>query len=114
MLTSFRFSDEGVLIISGGLTVHTFEDFSAWEASTADAQYLDLHASILKAIESPGKSEEERNAALVSLVKHPSFRRAHPREEHFVPIYVAAGAGGQGSPKLLCSEYGIVTAAFGV
>ncbi|KAH6560625.1 hypothetical protein BASA60_000594 [Batrachochytrium salamandrivorans] len=39
-LTPLR--DEGVLIISGGLTIHTFDDGDAWNPLTANPGYLDF------------------------------------------------------------------------
>jgi aromatic ring-opening dioxygenase catalytic subunit (LigB family) len=53
----------------------------------------------------------------VDLTKHKGFRAAHPREEHFVPIYVAAGAGdddGAEEVRVLSAIYGAQTVAFGV
>jgi aromatic ring-opening dioxygenase catalytic subunit (LigB family) len=38
----------------------------------------------------------------------------HPREEHFVPLYVAAGAGENGDVKILHGNYGIPTFVFGI
>lgn len=49
-----------------------------------------------------------------ALTKHLFFRRAHPREEHFVPIYVAAGAGTTGSARVVCTLHGAITAVFGI
>lgn len=57
---------------------------------------------------------EERKKALVGLVQHPGFRLAHPREDHFVPLYVAAGAGEGGDVKVLTGIYGAPTFAFGL
>lgn len=37
-----------------------------------------------------------------------------PREDHFVPIYVAAGAGEGGNVLTIGDMYGIPTFAFGV
>lgn len=48
------------------------------------------------------------------LTKHHSFRAAHPREDHFVPLYIAAGAGDAGDVKVLHGGYGIPTFAFGL
>jgi aromatic ring-opening dioxygenase catalytic subunit (LigB family) len=50
----------------------------------------------------------------MALTKHPVFRLAHPREEHFIPIYVAAGAGEEGGAKVLSGLYGAPTFAFGL
>lgn len=58
--------------------------------------------------------EAERKKALLALPKHAGFRASNPREEHFVPLYVAAGAGEGGDAKLLCGVYGIPTVAFGL
>ena len=50
----------------------------------------------------------------MNLTKHEGFRPAHPREEHFVPIYVAAGAGEGGESRILAGIYGCPTIAFGL
>lgn len=57
---------------------------------------------------------EARKRALVALTKHEGFRAAHPREDHFVPLYVAAGAGGEGRISILSALYGAPTVAFGL
>jgi aromatic ring-opening dioxygenase catalytic subunit (LigB family) len=46
-------------------------------------------------------------------MKHPGFRASHPREDHFVPLYVAAGAGDGEELRILNAMYGIVSVAFG-
>ena len=51
---------------------------------------------------------------MIELTRHRGFRASHPREEHFVPLYVAAGAGEGGEVKTLMKMYGIPTFAFGV
>lgn len=51
---------------------------------------------------------------MVALTKHQNFRIAHPREEHFVPLYVAAGAGEDGDVRVLSAVYGQHTVAFGL
>ena len=51
---------------------------------------------------------------MIQLPQHPGFRAAHPRAEHFVPLYVAAGAGGDGSARVLAAIYGAPTIAFGL
>jgi aromatic ring-opening dioxygenase catalytic subunit (LigB family) len=61
-----------------------------------------------------------RHQALFNLVHHPSFRSAHPREEHFVPLYVAQGAGekgiveGRDGARVVCGLWGAKTIVFGV
>ena len=51
---------------------------------------------------------------MVDLVRHEGFRTSHPREDHFVPVYVAAGAGAEGGVRLLAGMYGCQTVAFGL
>lgn len=51
---------------------------------------------------------------MINLTQHKGFRAAHPRAEHFVPLYVAAGAGGDGDVKVVSAIYGAPTVAFGI
>ena len=78
--------DEGVLILGSGLSYHNLREFGeqAKEASAAfDAWLQDvlLHASPL-----------ERTRQLLEWEQAPSARRAHPREDHLIPLLVAVGA----------------------
>ena len=51
----------------------------------------------------------------MDLMNHRGFHASHSREEHFVPLYVAAGAGeGGGRVQVVASLYGSATVAFGV
>ncbi len=104
--------DEGILILSGGLTIHTFKDFSAWSKSTAAQGYLDFETAIKEAAVLEDGSE--RNKKLIGLTKHKYFRLAHPREEHFTPLYVAAGAGSRGKAAILSDLHSAITIAFGL
>jgi len=104
---------EGVLILAGGLTIHTFEDWDAFVKSTAKPIYHEFSDAVSEAavVEDP----EARLKSLFALTSHRGFRKAHPREEHFIPIYAAAGAGGtEGKSRLLAGLYGAHTIAFGV
>ncbi|KAL0947348.1 hypothetical protein HGRIS_013465 [Hohenbuehelia grisea] len=111
---------EGILILSGGLVIHNLRDFSAFSPDAAAPPYKAFDKAIHEAIAVP--EPEDRKKALVDLTRHPGFRAAHPREEHFVPLYVAAGAGTadseseipEGQIKTLSDRYGIPTFAFGV
>ncbi|KAA1122532.1 hypothetical protein PGTUg99_037748 [Puccinia graminis f. sp. tritici] len=52
---------------------------------------------------------------MIDLTQLEGFRKAHPREDHFIPIYIAAGAGSdQGSTKIISDIHGCQTIAFGV
>ncbi|ORY89118.1 Extradiol ring-cleavage dioxygenase class III enzyme subunit B [Leucosporidium creatinivorum] len=105
---------EGVLIISGGLTIHTFRDFGAFSPKTAGPVYKEFERSIIDAveIEDPAK----RQQALYALTSHPGFRPSHPREEHFVPLYIAAGAADKtgGRARVLQGCHGAKSIVFGV
>ncbi|GAA5842128.1 hypothetical protein JCM9279_002795 [Rhodotorula babjevae] len=107
---------EGVLVLSGGLTVHTFRDFSAFSPETAKPQYRAWEKSIVDAV--AVDEPAARNRALFNLVHHPAFRAAHPREEHFVPLYIAQGAGSEGGTakgaRMVCGLWGAKTVVFGV
>ncbi|KZS99170.1 Extradiol aromatic ring-opening dioxygenase [Sistotremastrum niveocremeum HHB9708] len=103
---------EGVLILSGGLTIHTFQDFTAALEETAKPHIRSFHNAILDAAEI--SEVKARKEALFDLIKAPGFRAAHPREEHFIPIYVAAGAGEQGQVRTISAIYSAPTFAFGV
>jgi aromatic ring-opening dioxygenase catalytic subunit (LigB family) len=103
--------DEGVLILSGGLSIHNMRDLKQFSPDTASEQVKDFERTVIKAATS---SQKHRLDELKKVVRHPGFRLAHPREEHFVPIYIAAGAGSQGDAKVLCDLHGAVTIAFGL
>ncbi|GAA5901164.1 hypothetical protein JCM5296_006287 [Sporobolomyces johnsonii] len=109
---------EGVLIISGGLTLHNLRDFTSFNPKAAKPVHRQWEEAILDAVQvaEPAK----RAAALDALVHHPAFHSAHPRAEHFVPIYVAAGAAQEAETKegkttrLVCGLWGAKTLVFGV
>jgi aromatic ring-opening dioxygenase catalytic subunit (LigB family) len=61
-----------------------------------------------------GLQADERKKAMVALTRHAGFRAAHPREDHFVPLYVAAGAGEGGDVRILNGSYGAPTFVFGI
>ena len=103
------------MLISRLFSVHTFRDFSAFNEATAKQIYRDWDQAVLDAVVKPS-TPKERQQALHDLQQHDGFGLAHPREEHFVPIYVAAGAGNVESEDavLLSGLYGCPTIAFGV
>ncbi|ESK84892.1 aromatic ring-opening dioxygenase [Moniliophthora roreri MCA 2997] len=103
---------EGILVLSGGLPIHNLRDFSSFHPDTAKPVLHDFHKAILDAVSKA--TPEERKTAMTALTKHAGFRLANPREEHFVSLYVAAGAAEDGQVKVLNGLYGIPTVAFGV
>lgn len=103
---------DGVLILAGGLPVHSFRERAAFSENTARPIFKEWSEAILKASEI--QEPEARKDALYALPRHAGFRVSNPREEHFIPLYIAAGAGEQGGSRILCSLYGAPTIAFGI
>lgn len=81
--------DDGVLIVASGMSFHNLRAY--FRPETRDrARAFD--AWLTDAVESPGA---ERNALLTGWREAPFAAFAHPREEHLIPLMVAAGAGGE-------------------
>ena len=76
-----------MLLVGSGMSYHNLRAFgpagrapsAAFDAWLADAAV---------------QAEEERSRRLASWTRAPSARQAHPREEHLLPLMVAAGAAG--------------------
>jgi aromatic ring-opening dioxygenase catalytic subunit (LigB family) len=83
--------EEGVLIIASGMSYHNMRGFMSGDPSVAAAsKRFDDWLAEAVAIADPGKREE----ALAAWEKAPGARDCHPRSEHLVPLFVAAGAAG--------------------
>lgn len=79
--------DEDVLILGSGLSFHNLSLFRAAEASLPSARF---DAWLQDALVS--HRAEEREARLRDWAQAPMARVAHPREDHLLPLMVAAGA----------------------
>lgn len=79
--------DEGILIVGSGMSFHNMRAFRSPAALKPSAVF---DAWLTAAAEAPGP---ERRAALAQWAEAPAGRDAHPREEHLIPMMVAAGAG---------------------
>lgn len=85
--------DEGVLIVASGMSFHNLRAY--FRPETAErARAFD--AWLTKAVES---SAAERDALLAKWSEAPYAAFSHPREEHLMPLMVAAGAGGEGAGR---------------
>ena len=80
--------DEGVLIIGSGLSFHNLRQFGAGGREASHGFDGWLNRTLL------GLAPSDRTAALLRWQEAPSSRAAHPREEHLIPLMVAAGAAG--------------------
>ncbi len=79
--------DKGVVLIGSGMSFHNmraYGDPRFGDASIAFDQWLTT------AVQVPGPA---RAAALETWEQAPAGRLSHPREEHLLPLMVAAGAG---------------------
>jgi aromatic ring-opening dioxygenase catalytic subunit (LigB family) len=85
-LASLR--EQGVLIVGSGMSFHNLRSYLRPE-TVERARAFD--AWLTKAVASPAT---ERDALLTRWRDAPFAAYAHPREEHLIPLLVAAGAGG--------------------
>jgi aromatic ring-opening dioxygenase catalytic subunit (LigB family) len=76
---------------------------------------MDFEKAVVDSVKN-ATSVEERNEDMKQLMIHPFFQRAHPREEHFVPIYIAAGAGSaeDEGASVLADIHSAISIAFGL
>lgn len=78
---------ENILIVGSGLSYHNLRHFfspSGWAPSREFDGWL--QGTVV------GLKDEARSRALCEWVRAPAARAAHPREEHLLPLMVAAGA----------------------
>ena len=79
--------DEGVLIVGSGMSFHNLRGYLRPE-TLERARAFD--AWLTQAVESP---MAKRDALLTGWREAPFAAYSHPREEHLIPLLVAAGAG---------------------
>jgi aromatic ring-opening dioxygenase catalytic subunit (LigB family) len=90
--------DEGVLIVGSGMSFHNLSGYLRPETPER-ARKFDQWLS--KAVERNGS---ERAAQLADWRNAPFAAYAHPREEHLLPLMVAAGAGGDAPGQRVFSD----------
>lgn len=90
--------DQGVLIIASGMSFHNLRGY--FQAQTAERSRA-FDAWLTRTVESPAK---ERNPLLEKWRSAPFAAFSHPREEHLVPLMVAAGAGGDEPGKRVFTD----------
>ena len=79
---------QGVLIAASGMSYHNLGEFGTDPNLESDR----FDAWLTEAVSTP--DPEQRNAKLIDWRRAPAARNAHPREEHLIPLMVAAGAAG--------------------
>jgi len=90
--------DEGVLIIGSGMSFHNLR---AYMQPQTMPRAREFDAWLTSAVESPAPEREER---LTKWREAPFAAFAHPREEHLIPLMVAAGAGGAAPGRRIFSD----------
>lgn len=84
--------DEGVLIVASGMSYHNMRGFGTQDPRVAQtAKKFDDWLNAAVADPDP----ENRNRQLAAWAMAPGALESHPRSEHLVPLFVAAGAAGQ-------------------
>jgi 4,5-DOPA dioxygenase extradiol len=82
--------EQGVLILASGSLTHNLHEFR--QHATEPASYAEEFAAWMKA----AVSANAVNAVAQYRTEAPHAERAHPTEEHFLPLLVALGAQGEG------------------
>ena len=83
--------DEGVAIVGSGSLTHNLHEFFR---GASDATYAGQFAAWVREM----VAARDTDALLSYRVSAPHAPRAHPTEEHFLPLLVAIGAGGYDEP----------------
>lgn len=78
--------DEGVLIIGSGMSFHNMRGYGDARFTEPSAQFDRWLTTAVEAV------PDARAAALDAWAEAPAGRLSHPREEHLIPLMVAAGA----------------------
>ena len=81
--------DENVLIIGSGLSYHNLRQFFSPRGWGPSREFDGWLGGVLL-----GGSPMHRDKLLAAWEAAPAARAAHPREEHLIPLMVAAGAAG--------------------
>jgi aromatic ring-opening dioxygenase catalytic subunit (LigB family) len=89
--------DEGVLILGSGLSYHNLRALRM--AATAGPVSDQFEAWLTDAVSDADPAS--RDQRLARWAEAPAARLAHPREEHLIPLMVAAGAAGKSAGRTL-------------
>lgn len=91
--------DEGILIMGSGLTYHNMRGFGRPEAGPVSRQFEDY---LFRAVSADPALRERM---LIDWQAAPAARQAHPREDHLLPLMVAAGAAGSDTGTRLFEDH---------
>ncbi|PGH10552.1 hypothetical protein AJ80_07498 [Polytolypa hystricis UAMH7299] len=88
-----KLRDENIQIIVSGMAVHNLRDLQFTRGQTKPMPYTVSFDEALK--DAVVTAPEQREKALVDLLKRGDARQAHPTFDHLLPIHVGAGAAGE-------------------
>jgi 4,5-DOPA dioxygenase extradiol len=91
--------EEDILVIGSGSTVHNLGTID-WNATKAEQWAIDFDNWLIEKV-----VNVDKEALFSYLDLAPYAKRAIPREEHIVPLFIAMGSGQANSPKLLHRSY---------
>lgn len=92
--------DQDVLIVGSGMSYHNMHDFRA-NTHTLDNASVQFDGWLTQTVE---QDQKARDAGLSQWDRAPGARQAHPREEHLLPMMVAAGAAGADKGKRVFND----------
>lgn len=98
--------DEGVLIIGSGMSFHNMRGYGDPRLTAPSTEFDDWLTAAVTA------KADARAALLSDWEQAPAARQSHPREEHLIPLLVAAGAA-SGAGQRIYSEIVMKTAISG-
>jgi len=99
-------ADDGVLVIGSGHVTHNLRDWALHRNDAAPLDYAVQFADWLHGRLVSG----DRDAVLDYRARAPSATRAHPSEEHFLPLFIAWGAAGH-APRVTRVHHAVEGAA---
>ena len=83
-------TERGVLVIGSGHVTHNLQDWMMGRGALQPMPYAPAFSDWLERV----LAGDDREALLHYREQAPEATRAHPSEEHFLPLYVALGAAG--------------------
>lgn len=92
--------DEGILILGSGFTFHNMDAFFHPSPETKKAS-TDFNEWLKDSMLNASLDHTERRQKLLKWDTAPGARLCHPREEHLLPLFVTAAAGGPMSKPTL-------------
>lgn len=92
---------EGVLIVGSGLSFHNLRLMGPAARQPSEAFDAWLQQAVVES------APQQRAARLIDWQRAPAARIAHPREDHLLPLMVAAGAAPDGRATLVYHEQGV-------